>query len=186
MQTFVYPALLTPDEDNSGFVVTFRDLLEAITQGDSVRPDGWQSVPLSGNARGESDQGRARATARLRREGRTPSTRPASSFEAPSDRKRSGRRGTTAGRRFSDSLSRTRSISAGPGNRSARTDGGRRGSEPQEVDPEDHPGARRPARRPRLRRHPPGRRRPVVAIDKPAVLSLCSVSAFPTGRGAVW
>lgn len=36
MQTFVYPALLTPDEDDGGFVVTFRDLPEAITQGDSV------------------------------------------------------------------------------------------------------------------------------------------------------
>jgi len=36
MQTFVYPALLTPDQDDGGFVVTFRDLPEAITQGDSV------------------------------------------------------------------------------------------------------------------------------------------------------
>lgn len=36
MQTFVYPVLLTPDEDDGGFVVTFRDLPEAITQGDSV------------------------------------------------------------------------------------------------------------------------------------------------------
>ncbi len=36
MQTFVYPALLTTDEADGGFVVTFRDLPEAITQGDSV------------------------------------------------------------------------------------------------------------------------------------------------------
>lgn len=36
MQTFVYPARLDPDEDDGGFVVTFRDLPEAITQGDSV------------------------------------------------------------------------------------------------------------------------------------------------------
>ena len=32
---FVYPANLTPDETDGGFVVTFRDLPEAITQGDT-------------------------------------------------------------------------------------------------------------------------------------------------------
>ncbi len=31
---FVYPATLTPDEADGGFVVTFRDWPEAITQGD--------------------------------------------------------------------------------------------------------------------------------------------------------
>ncbi len=36
MKAFVYPARFTPDEDDGGFVVTFRDLPEAITQGDSV------------------------------------------------------------------------------------------------------------------------------------------------------
>jgi antitoxin HicB len=36
MTRFVYPALLTADEKDGGFVVTFPDLPEAITQGDSV------------------------------------------------------------------------------------------------------------------------------------------------------
>ncbi|MGH6916761.1 MAG: type II toxin-antitoxin system HicB family antitoxin [Geminicoccaceae bacterium] len=31
-----YPATLTPDEDDGGYVVTFRDVPEAITQGDSL------------------------------------------------------------------------------------------------------------------------------------------------------
>ncbi len=35
MRSFTYPATLTPDEDG-GFVVTFRDLPEAITQGDTL------------------------------------------------------------------------------------------------------------------------------------------------------
>jgi antitoxin HicB len=34
---FSFPALLTPDLDGGGYVVTFRDLPEAITQGDSVK-----------------------------------------------------------------------------------------------------------------------------------------------------
>jgi antitoxin HicB len=36
MQHFVYPALLTPEEHDGGFVVTFPDMPEAITQGDDV------------------------------------------------------------------------------------------------------------------------------------------------------
>jgi antitoxin HicB len=36
MQRFAFPAFLTPDEIDSGFVVTFRDLPEAITQGETV------------------------------------------------------------------------------------------------------------------------------------------------------
>jgi antitoxin HicB len=36
MTQFVYPALLTADEKDGGFVVTFRDLPEAITQGNSL------------------------------------------------------------------------------------------------------------------------------------------------------
>ena len=36
MQRFTYPVTLTPDEVDGGFVVTFRDLPEAITQGDTV------------------------------------------------------------------------------------------------------------------------------------------------------
>jgi len=36
MQHFVYPASLTPEEYEGGFVVTFPDLPEAITQGDDT------------------------------------------------------------------------------------------------------------------------------------------------------
>jgi antitoxin HicB len=36
MQHFTYPVVLTPDESDGGFVVTCRDLPEAITQGDSI------------------------------------------------------------------------------------------------------------------------------------------------------
>lgn len=36
MHTFVYPALFTPDEDDGGLMVTFRDLPEAITQGETA------------------------------------------------------------------------------------------------------------------------------------------------------
>ena len=35
MRSFTYPAALTPDEEG-GFVVTFRDLPEAITQGEDL------------------------------------------------------------------------------------------------------------------------------------------------------
>lgn len=36
MQSFIYPATLTPDKGDGGFVVTFVDLPEAITQGETV------------------------------------------------------------------------------------------------------------------------------------------------------
>lgn len=36
MHNFMYPAIFTPDEQDGGFVVTFRDLPEAITQGEGV------------------------------------------------------------------------------------------------------------------------------------------------------
>lgn len=36
MTNFTFPVQLTPDTDDGGYVVTFRDLPEAITQGDSV------------------------------------------------------------------------------------------------------------------------------------------------------
>jgi antitoxin HicB len=36
MDQFVYPATLTPDPQDGGFVVTFVDVPEAITQGDDV------------------------------------------------------------------------------------------------------------------------------------------------------
>lgn len=33
---YIYPATLTADEDDGGFVVSFRDVPEALTQGDTV------------------------------------------------------------------------------------------------------------------------------------------------------
>ena len=36
MFEFTYPVVFTPDEDNGGFVVTFPDIPEAITQGDTI------------------------------------------------------------------------------------------------------------------------------------------------------
>lgn len=36
MHHFVYPACLTPEEQDGGFVVTFVDLPEAITQGEDI------------------------------------------------------------------------------------------------------------------------------------------------------
>jgi antitoxin HicB len=36
MEQFVYPAVLTPDAKDGGFVVTFTNLPEAITQGETV------------------------------------------------------------------------------------------------------------------------------------------------------
>jgi antitoxin HicB len=36
MENFAYPAKLTPDRKDGGFVVTFRDIPEAITQGEDV------------------------------------------------------------------------------------------------------------------------------------------------------
>jgi len=36
MQSFIYPARLKPDSVDGGFVVTFADLPEAITQGDDI------------------------------------------------------------------------------------------------------------------------------------------------------
>jgi antitoxin HicB len=38
MQTFLFPAILTPEPQEGGFVVTFPDVPEAITQGEDV-PD---------------------------------------------------------------------------------------------------------------------------------------------------
>ena len=37
MQSFVYPVKLTPDKEDGGFVVTFRDLPEAISQGENIK-----------------------------------------------------------------------------------------------------------------------------------------------------
>ena len=37
MQSFVYPVKLTVDKEDGGFVVTFRDLPEAISQGENIK-----------------------------------------------------------------------------------------------------------------------------------------------------
>ena len=36
MNNFIFPVQLTPDNEDGGYVVTFRDLPEAITQGESI------------------------------------------------------------------------------------------------------------------------------------------------------
>ena len=43
MRNFVYPALFTPDAQVGGFVVTFPDVPEAVTQGEDV-PDALQQA----------------------------------------------------------------------------------------------------------------------------------------------
>jgi len=43
MEQFVYPAVFTPNAKDGGFVVTFVDLPEAITQGDTV-DEAWQEA----------------------------------------------------------------------------------------------------------------------------------------------
>ena len=37
MESFIYPATLTPDTKDGGFVVTFADVPEAITQGENLK-----------------------------------------------------------------------------------------------------------------------------------------------------
>lgn len=44
MQNFTYPANLTADKDAGGFVVTFRDVPEAITQGENLGDALWQAA----------------------------------------------------------------------------------------------------------------------------------------------
>jgi antitoxin HicB len=43
MRTFLYPAILSPDTQHGGFVVSFPDVPEAITQGDDV-PEALQQA----------------------------------------------------------------------------------------------------------------------------------------------
>jgi predicted RNase H-like HicB family nuclease len=43
MEQFVYPARFTPDAQEGGFVVTFVDLPEAITQGETIE-EAWQEA----------------------------------------------------------------------------------------------------------------------------------------------
>ena len=53
MRSFVYPAMLTPDEQDGGFVVTFPDVPEAITQGEDVSDALQQAADcLEGGHRG--------------------------------------------------------------------------------------------------------------------------------------
>lgn len=60
MKNFVYPAKLARDPSDVGFVVTFRDLAEAITQGDTV-PDALRQAAdcldeaISGRIRRKED-----------------------------------------------------------------------------------------------------------------------------------
>lgn len=56
MDQFVYPATLTPDIQDGGFVVTFVDVPEAITQGDEV-PD---ALPQAADCLEEAMAGRIR------------------------------------------------------------------------------------------------------------------------------
>lgn len=44
MQTFVYPARFDPDASDGGYVVTFRDLPEAITQGETLDQTVWEAA----------------------------------------------------------------------------------------------------------------------------------------------
>ena len=71
MREFVYPAKFTPDKKDGGYVVTFRDVPEAISQGDTINLcmdeaagalqaalearmlDGIDIPKVSGNRRGE-------------------------------------------------------------------------------------------------------------------------------------
>jgi len=61
MQHFVYPAILTPDEHDGGFVVTFPDVPEAITQGEDVA----DALQQAADCLEEAMAGRIRRHARL-------------------------------------------------------------------------------------------------------------------------
>ncbi|MDJ0615379.1 MAG: hypothetical protein QNJ63_01325 [Calothrix sp. MO_192.B10] len=50
MSRFAFPALLTTDEEDGGFVITFRDLPEAITQADSLEQALWEAADCSEEA----------------------------------------------------------------------------------------------------------------------------------------
>lgn len=58
---FLYPVMLTPDETDGGFVVTFPDLPEAITQGEDV-PD---ALAQAADALEEAIAGRIRRGDRI-------------------------------------------------------------------------------------------------------------------------
>ena len=44
MADFIYPAVFTPDPEGGGFVVTFPDVPEALTQGDTVEECLFEAV----------------------------------------------------------------------------------------------------------------------------------------------
>ena len=54
MSYFAYPVALTPDEADGGFVVTCRDLPEAITQGETIA----QCLSEAADCLGEAIAGR--------------------------------------------------------------------------------------------------------------------------------
>jgi antitoxin HicB len=56
MLRFCYPVTLTPDETDGGFVVTFRDVSEAITQGDTTE----EALEQAADALEEAIAGRIR------------------------------------------------------------------------------------------------------------------------------
>lgn len=49
LDLLAFPAAFTPDEEDGGFGVTFRDLPEAITQGDSIG-QGLSEIQLFGRS----------------------------------------------------------------------------------------------------------------------------------------
>jgi antitoxin HicB len=61
MRNFVYPAILTPDERDGGFVVTFPDVPEAITQGEDMS----DALQQAADCLEEAIAGRIRRQARL-------------------------------------------------------------------------------------------------------------------------
>jgi len=72
---FAYPVMLTPDEIGGGFVVTFRDLPEAITQGE----DTANALEEAADALEEAIAGRIRRGDPIPR----PSTTDASQLQVP-------------------------------------------------------------------------------------------------------
>lgn len=60
-QEFAYPVTLTPDETDGGFVVTFPDLPEAITQGDTTA----EALAEASDALDEAIAGRIRRGDRI-------------------------------------------------------------------------------------------------------------------------
>ena len=81
MRNFVYPAILTPDERDGGFVVTFPDVPEAITQ----REDMSDALQQAADCLEEAIAGR------IRREACLPEAFPTGPDCYPADRYDAGR-----------------------------------------------------------------------------------------------